>query len=70
MGNIMDNVQNIKDYSPEALIRNFQKAIEHAINVPQPNENTDSHLALVNVGDLKAAISFIDPGGKFFQRIS
>ncbi len=66
----MGNVQNIKDYSTADLIRNFQKAIENAINVPQPNENTDLHLALVNVGDLKAAISFIDPEGKFFQRIS
>lgn len=55
----MDNVQNLKDFSTGTLAEKLQAAVEKAVNVPEPNENTDLHLALVNVGDLRTIISLL-----------
>jgi hypothetical protein len=57
----MDNVQNLKDFSTGTLVEKLQAAVSKAVNVPEPNENTDLHLALVPVGDLKTIIALLGP---------
>ena len=57
----MSNVRNLKEFSTGALQTKLQEAVDNAVNVPNPNENTDLHLALVNVGDLRTVISLLGP---------
>lgn len=57
----MSTVRNLKDFSTGVLAEKLQKAVDDAVNVPDPNENTDLHLALVNVGDLRTVISLLGP---------
>jgi len=57
----MSNVRSLKDFSTGVLAEKLQKAVDDAVNVPQPNENTDLHLAMVNVGDLRTVISLLGP---------
>lgn len=55
------NVQDLKEFSTTTLVEKLQAAVENAVNVPQPNENKDLHLALVSVGDLRTIISLLGP---------
>jgi hypothetical protein len=57
----MSNVRSLKDFSTGALQAKLQEAVDNAVNVPDPNENTDLHLALVPVGDLRTIITLLGP---------
>jgi len=57
----MSKVRNLKEFSTGALQAKLQEAVDNAVNVPNPNENTDLHLALVNVGDLRTVIALLGP---------
>jgi len=57
----MSNVRSLKEFSTGALVEKLQTAVNNAVNVPNPNEDTDKHLALVKVGDLKTVIALLGP---------
>lgn len=57
----MSNVRNLKEFSTGALREKLQEAVDSAVNVPNPNENTDLHLAQVSVGDLRTVIALLGP---------
>jgi len=55
----MSNVQNINGCLDNSLVNTLQEAVEHAVSVPKPNKNTDLHLAVVPVGDLRKVITIL-----------
>jgi len=57
----MNNVRSLKEFSTGLLADKLQEAVDKAVNVPNPNENTDLHLAQVSVGDLRAVIALLGP---------